>query len=173
MFDQDFAVLSELERSTVRRVSGAGRVLADEMTRLVSPVVLDGLTALGFLRRVENVYAIGNEFLARWLREAQPWDRPSTVTDASTVAVYEQAHLQPVLEAVQQNQIALAEMERILDAIRRVGCLAARGIACGCSDSDDISQDRDCCHGRGWPATQARSHIAIVASASTLSGVQS
>lgn len=120
MFDQDFAVLSELERVAIRRVSEAGRVPIDALAKLVSPVVLDGLTALGFLRRTEDNYAIGNEFLARWLRKTQPWDRPSTVSDESALVVYEQSQLEPVLNAVRQNQMALAEMERILDAIRRV-----------------------------------------------------
>jgi len=120
MFDQNLAVLSELERVAVRRVSEAGRVSTDALAELVSPVVLDGLTALGFLRRVDDAYAIGNEFLARWLVETQPWDRPSTVSDASALIVYEQSQWEPVLAAVRQNQIALAEMEGILDAIRCV-----------------------------------------------------
>jgi hypothetical protein len=120
MFDQNFVVLSEIERVAVRRASEAGRVPTEAMTKLVPLVVLDGLTALGFLRRTENWYAIGNEFLARWLREVQPWDRPSTVSDTSALTVYEQTQLEPVLAAVRQNQIALAEMERILNAIRRV-----------------------------------------------------
>jgi hypothetical protein len=112
--------LSELERVATRRVSEAGRVSTQTLVELVSPVVLDGLTALGFLRRINDAYAIGNEFLAHWLREAQPWDRPSTVSNESALSVYEQTQLEPVLAAVRQNQIALAEMERILDAIRRV-----------------------------------------------------
>jgi hypothetical protein len=120
MFDQNLTVLSELERVAVRQVSEAGRVPADAIVKLVSPIVLDGLTALGFLRRIDDAYAIGNEFLARWLRQTQPWDRPSTVSDESALAVYEQSQLEPVLNAVRQNQMALAEMERILDAIRRV-----------------------------------------------------
>lgn len=120
MFDQDFAVLSELERIAVRRVSEAGNVPVEALAKAVSPVVLDGLTALGFLRRIDNAYAIGNEFLARWLREVQPWDRPSTVSDESAMSVYEQSQLEPVLNAVRENQVTLADMERMLDAIRRV-----------------------------------------------------
>ena len=95
MFDQNLTVLSELERVAVRQVSEAGRVPADAMVKLVSPIVLDGLTALGFLRRIDDTYAIGNEFLARWLRETQPWDRPSTVSDESALSVYEQSQLEP------------------------------------------------------------------------------
>ncbi len=120
IFDRDLRALSPLEQVTIRRVSEVSRVPADEMAKRVSAAMLDGLTALGFLRRVDDAYAIGNEFLARWLVETQPWDRPSTVSDESALSVYEQTQLEPVLAAVRQNQIALAEMERVLDAIRRV-----------------------------------------------------
>jgi hypothetical protein len=120
IFDRDWRASSPLEQVAVRRVSEASRVPADEMAKLVSTAMLGGLTALGFLRQIDDTYAIGNEFLARWLREFQPWDRPSTVSDASALTVYEQSQLEPVLAAVRQNQIALAEMECILDAIRRV-----------------------------------------------------
>ena len=120
IFAQDFAALSEMEREAVRCVSGAGRVPVEAMRKLASPTLLEGLTALGFLRRRDNAYAIGNEFLARWLREVQPWDRPSTVSDESALSVYEQSQLEPVLNAVRENQVALADMEHMLDAIRRV-----------------------------------------------------
>jgi hypothetical protein len=120
IFDRDWRASSPLEQIALRRVSEAGRVPAGEMAKLVSAAMLDGLTVLGFLRRIDDTYAIGNEFLSRWLVEAQPWDRPSTVSNESALSVYEQTQLEPVLAAVRQNQIALAEMEHILDAIRRV-----------------------------------------------------
>ncbi len=114
IFPQDFAALSEPERDILRAVS-SGEPLPPDTNRAYP----DGLTYLGILRRRGRGYAIGNDFFARWLRERADWEARSEVTAEGTLAVYTQSQLEPVLAAVRDNRLALAEMERMLDAIRR------------------------------------------------------
>jgi len=114
IFPQDFAALSEPERAILRAISSGQPLPAD-----AHPAYLHGLVGLGILRHEGDGYAIGNDFFARWLREQADWEARSEVTAESTLAVYTQSALEPVLAAVQENRLALGEMERLLDAIRR------------------------------------------------------
>jgi hypothetical protein len=115
IFPQDFAVLSPPERRLLQALTEARPISAD-----VDRTYLHGLVSLGYLRCTEGDYAIGNEFLARWLREYADWGAKCKVSEEGTLALYAQSQSDPVLEAVQENRLALAEMERTLDAIRRV-----------------------------------------------------
>ena len=114
IFPQDFAALSEPERAILRAVSSGQPLPAD-----TDSAYLHGLIALGVLRCERDKYAIDNDFFARWLRERADWEARSMVTAESTLAIYTQSELEPVLAAVQENRLALAEMEHLLDAIRR------------------------------------------------------
>jgi hypothetical protein len=110
----DFAALSAPERAILRAVSSGQPLPAD-----AHPTYLHGLVGLGILRREGSKYTIGNDFFARWLREQADWETEAEVSAESTLTVYTQSELEPVLEAVRENRLALAEMEQVLDAIRR------------------------------------------------------
>jgi hypothetical protein len=111
---QDFAALSAPERAILRAISSGQPLPADADT-----TYLHGLAGLGVLRREGDGYAVGNAFFARWLRERADWDAKAEVSAEGTLAVYTQSDLEPVLTAVQENRLALADVERMLDAIRR------------------------------------------------------
>jgi hypothetical protein len=110
----DFAALSGPERAILRTISSGQPLPAD-----AHPTYLHGLVGLGILRHEGDSYAIGNAFFARWLREQADWEARAEVSAEGTLTVYTQSELEPVLEAVRENQLALAEMEQMLDAIRR------------------------------------------------------
>jgi hypothetical protein len=110
----DFAALSAPERAILRAVSSGQPLPADTDT-----AYLHGLVGLGILRHEGDGYAIGNAFFARWLREQADWETRAEVSAEGTLTVYTQSELEPVLEAVRENRLALAEMEQMLDAIRR------------------------------------------------------
>jgi hypothetical protein len=110
----DFAALSAPERAILRAVSSDEPLPAD-----AHPTYLHGLVGLGILRHEGDGYAIGNDFFARWLREQADWETRAEVSAEGTLTVYTQSELEPVLEAVRENRLALAEMEQMLDAIRR------------------------------------------------------
>jgi hypothetical protein len=114
IFPQDFAALSEPERAILRAVSSGQPFPTD-----AHPTYLHGLVGLGILRREGDGYAIGNAFFARWLREQADWEAKAEVSAEGTLTVYTQSELEPVLAAVRENRLALAEMEQMLDAIRR------------------------------------------------------
>ena len=114
IFPHDFSALSGPERAILRALSSDQPLPAE-----ADPAYLHGLVGLGILRREGDGYAIGNDFFARWLRERADWEAKSDVTAEGTLAVYTQSELEPVLAAVQENRLALAEMEHLLDAIRR------------------------------------------------------
>jgi len=114
VFPQDFAALSGPERSILHTIS-SGQPLADD----AHPTYLHGLVGLGILRREGDGYAIGNAFFARWLQEQADWEARAEVSAEGTLTVYTQSELEPVLEAVRDNRLALAEMEQMLDALRR------------------------------------------------------
>jgi len=115
VFPQDFAVLSPSERRLLKTVAEAKAPPAD-----VNPAYIQGLLSLGLLRRSDGGYAVGNEFFARWLREYADWEAKSEVSEEGTLAMYTQSQLEPVLAAVRENRLALGEMERALDALRRL-----------------------------------------------------
>jgi hypothetical protein len=110
----DFAALAGPERAILRAVSSGQPLPAD-----AHPTYLHGLVGLGILRHEGDSYAIGNTFFARWLREQADWEAKAEVSAEGTLTVYTQSELEPVLAAVRENRLALAEMEKMLDAIRR------------------------------------------------------
>ena len=114
VFPQDFAVLSPPERRLLRAIAETEIAPAD-----VDPAYVQGLLSLGYLRRSDGGYAVGNEFFARWLREYADWEAKSEVSEEGTLAVYTQSQLEPVLAAVRENRLALSEMEQTLYAVRR------------------------------------------------------
>ncbi len=114
IFPQDFAALSGPERAILRAVSSGQSFPAD-----AHPTYLHGLVGLGILRCEGDCYTIGNDFFARWLREQADWEAKAEVSAEGTLTVYTQSELEPVLAAVRGNRLALAEMEQMLDAIRR------------------------------------------------------
>lgn len=115
LLSNDFDALSHEERRIIRAVLEEGTLPSDMPSAL-----LYGLIRLGILRRSDGGYAIGNEFFARWLREHADWEAKSEVSADGTLAMYTQSQLEPVLRAVRENRLALGEMERALDAIRRL-----------------------------------------------------
>jgi hypothetical protein len=96
IFDADFQYLSDAERRLLQAVQEAGRVTAADLASIADAGFIHGLTKLGYLRQVGDDYAIGNEFLARWLRSA-PWDARSDVSDEGTLRVYRRAELHEVI----------------------------------------------------------------------------
>jgi hypothetical protein len=114
IFPQDFAALSGPERAILHAISSGQPLPTD-----AHPTYLHGLVGLGILRREEDSYAIGNAFFAHWLREQADWEVKAEVSAEGTLTVYTQSELEPVLEAVRENRLALAEMEQMLGAIRR------------------------------------------------------
>jgi hypothetical protein len=110
----DFAALSGPERAILRAVSSGQPLPAD-----AHPTYLHGLVGLGILRCEKDEYVIGNAFFARWLREQADWETKAEVSAEGTLTVYTQSELEPVLAAVRENRLALAEMEQMLDVIRR------------------------------------------------------
>lgn len=114
IFPQDFAALSEPEWAILHAVS-----LGQPLPSDADPAYLHGLVGLCVLRREGDGYAIGNDFFACWLREQADWEAKAKVSAEGTLMVYTQSELEPVLVAVQENRLALAEVERLLDAIRR------------------------------------------------------
>ncbi len=115
IFPQDFAALSGPERAILRAISSGQPLPAG-----TDPAYAHGLAALGILRRKGKGYTIGNAFFAHWLREQADWEAKAEISAESTLTVYAQSELEPVLEAVRENRLALTEMRLLLDAIRRV-----------------------------------------------------
>jgi len=87
VFDADFCYLSDVERRLLRAVLEAGCASAAALAPIANPTYVHGLTQLGYLRQMSDSYAIGNEFLARWLRSA-PWGDQSAVSDEGTSRVH-------------------------------------------------------------------------------------
>ena len=110
----DFAALSGPERAILRAVSSGQPLRA-----AANSAYLRGLVGLGILDREGDEYAIANTFFKRWLRERADWEAEAEVSAEGTLTVYTQSELEPVLAAVRENRLALAEMEQILDTIRR------------------------------------------------------
>ncbi len=115
IFDKDFAYLTHGERKLIRLVVEGKPIPAD-----ADPAFLHGLTGLGYLRRKEGGYAIGNAFFDRWLRKCANWESGSDISEEGTHSVYEQSRLEQVLALAQKDRLSLGEIERALDAIRRV-----------------------------------------------------
>ena len=88
VFPNDFTALADPERTILHALFPGQPLPAG-----INPVYLHGLTALGILRREGDVYAIGNAFFARWLREQADWAVKPEISAEGTLAVYTQAGL--------------------------------------------------------------------------------
>jgi hypothetical protein len=120
----DFRHLAPMERQIVLTVSQHGMLTGTELpatlgqsAEQVRPFVYS-LLKLGYLRQVYGQLAIGNHFLATWLREHRDHlhnETPSVVTDRSTHALalrgqqQERAYLEEQLRVYREN---LQELER-------------------------------------------------------------
>jgi len=107
IFDKDFAYLTDVERRVLHALVVEKPVPAD-----VAPSFLHGLTQLGYLRREEDSYVIGNAFFVRWLRQCAPWGEKSRVSDESALDLYKQeqiASLQQQLATHRKNLNRLEE----------------------------------------------------------------
>jgi DNA-binding CsgD family transcriptional regulator len=93
LFRIDVAYLSPAEQAVLHALARLPAPQADDLqhaTGLSGEAVqsfVQSMINLGYLRALpDGSWAVGNEFLARWLRSA-PLDAPSTVTDQATLEV--------------------------------------------------------------------------------------
>jgi len=91
ILDADFRYLSAAERAVLRAVLETGRAAGAD------PTYLHGLTQLGYLRQAGDGYAIGNEFLARWLPSAA-WEASSDISDEGTLRLYRPTELHELID---------------------------------------------------------------------------
>ena len=112
IFDADFQYLSDAERRLLRAVSEAGRATAAELGVIAAASFVHGLTQLGYLRQVDDGYAVGNQFLARWLQSA-PWEEASDISDAGTLRVYQPTALREAID----KHFNLEELRTLCDDI--------------------------------------------------------
>lgn len=87
----DFHSLDEVERALVLHIAHHGPLEQNHLAQRIAtvhparlPVTLRALEELGHTRRMGKQWAIGNEFLRRWLAANFPPDQSTTVTPAQT-----------------------------------------------------------------------------------------
>jgi hypothetical protein len=85
VFKYDFDYLSDPERQIMRAV------LLQQPTPAAHRLYMDGLIALGYLRRVEARYEIGNDFFKYWLLDldSQTWIVSSKIAAEPTLRLYQ------------------------------------------------------------------------------------
>lgn len=87
LFANDFAAFTNTERQILKLVSQQNEMSFADLQAHISeprlPILLDGLVAHGYLRRLESGYTTGSVFLDRWLDNLSPeeWAEPSPVPE--------------------------------------------------------------------------------------------
>jgi hypothetical protein len=147
-FRIDFQYLTQIERRlmlTVADLSVASRndmlaVLSDERPGRVD-MFLYGLRKLGYLRAVHDRWAVGNEYLRRWIRD-QRMELRSLADSAIDDSVHEQ-----ILRAERRNEVAFLrhEIERLQEELDHIaekpGRERARPVGARNEDEARIRED--------------------------------
>jgi DNA-binding CsgD family transcriptional regulator len=110
LFSVDTSYLSPSEQAILRALAQHGPLNAADLQRLTDlsgealPSFVDGMLRLGLVQAInDSSWAVGNEFLARWLR-SRPAQPASAITD--------RASLEVVDTELQDRAIARAEQRR-------------------------------------------------------------
>jgi DNA-binding CsgD family transcriptional regulator len=132
LFGVDTSYLSPGEQAILRALAQHGPLSAADLQRLVDlpaealPSFVDGMLRLGLVRGMPGVgWAVGNEFLARWLR-SRPVQPASVITDRASLEVVDTQLQERTLAQVEQRRRARVQDTSLEPAAKAITPLSER-----------------------------------------------